>query len=422
MDQTFSFSRIRNILYSPSMHLTIDNNFLLHNDINKLLNDAGKRIKYTDHTLNNPKYLFLSLYTNKRSVYFNTLDYNHNDKFKWIFDTGSFYNPWSCMYLDISGDKLIISKDKKCIWAIEDDQIKCIQNNQWVSCDHMYNLTTKDKDKDKGIKFWFDDSGIHYVKSQQQIGFEIQNIEKSINVNHWLRSLKKSEMKQSLKQIDQQHNLGILLIAGTSSRFHSATNKQIFELNGKCVASYSIDIMKKSLDHLIIVTNTKCSDTINQLISHHNNITLLVADTMCRMESLDQALKEIASYCSKHSVPPIDVKLVIHDGARPYINDQMITKLLDSKNMYAQYYMKLTNGLMNKVSGDFVPRDDYLEICTPLMINYKVCKFIFYNYIEKSNRITLEFIPILDILGLNYELIEGHYKDLRKITTINDIF
>jgi hypothetical protein len=45
------------------------------------------------------------------------------------------------------------------------------------------------------------------------------------------------------------------------------------------------------------------------------------------------------------------------------------------------------------------------------------------NYIAKPDeRINWEIIPLLDLLKIKYNLIEGHIKYLRKITTIDDIF
>ena len=73
------------------------------------------------------------------------------------------------------------------------------------------------------------------------------------------------------------------------------------------------------------------------------------------------------------------------------------------------------------IDNEVVDRDKYIELCTPLCINYKLFNFIFKNYIQKENMITYEFIPILKILNINYNFIEGHYKYLKKITTFEDI-
>jgi 2-C-methyl-D-erythritol 4-phosphate cytidylyltransferase len=62
--------------------------------------------------------------------------------------------------------------------------------------------------------------------------------------------------------------------------------------------------------------------------------------------------------------------VIIHDSARPFIQNYHINELLESmkENVYSQYYMKLVNGLLNIKTNQFVDRDDYVEICTPLCI------------------------------------------------------
>ena len=85
--------------------------------------------------------------------------------------------------------------------------------------------------------------------------------------------------------------------------------------------------------------------------------------------------------------------------------------------------MKLVNGLAKKefINIEMVDRDDYIEICTPIAANFNLFYFIFINYINKSNRIVYEHIPILDILKIKYNLIMGSYTYLRKITHFDDI-
>ena len=213
-------------------------------------------------------------------------------------------------------------------------------------------------------------------------------------------------------------NIGILLAAGLSSRFNNSKPKQLYIINNKHIISYSIDVMMKTLDKLIIVTNSICYKKIKRIVKN-KSIIILKNDINCRLESIGIGLNYINkhyNYCSN---------VLIHDGARPYITALMIDNLLlSNKNyLYSQYYLKLVNGLIKiKPTYEFVNRDEFIEACTPICINYKLCYFIFMNYIEKSKRVTSEFIPIMKLLNLDYNFIEGKYKFLRKITTRDDIF
>jgi 2-C-methyl-D-erythritol 4-phosphate cytidylyltransferase len=117
--------------------------------------------------------------------------------------------------------------------------------------------------------------------------------------------------------------------------------------------------------------------------------------------------------------------VIIHDCARCFIKEFHIKTILDMnyKYKYSQYYLKLINGLYKKNSQTYedVNRDDYIELMTPLCINFYLAYYIFITYMEKQHRITYEFITILNLLKIPCNMIEGHISFLKKITTIEDI-
>jgi hypothetical protein len=79
------------------------------------------------------------------------------------------------------------------------------------------------------------------------------------------------------------------------------------------------------------------------------------------------------------------------------------------------------NGLAkkNELKYDVVDRDEYIEFSNPLCIRYKIFNLLFTKYMK--NKIYTEFIDVLNLFNIKYELVEGHYKYLRKITTIEDV-
>ena len=208
-------------------------------------------------------------------------------------------------------------------------------------------------------------------------------------------------------------NTGIILAAGNSTRFNQATPKQLYKINNKPILWYSTDAMK-DLDEIIIVTNSKCSNTIKNQLKKTPSLKLVINNKDCRLASIKAALKHTNNN-SKN--------LIIHDAARPYINKSHIKALLISSKKYAysQYCLKLTNGLIKKnESGiECLDRDQYMELCTPLIADYNLFKFIFNAYIDKSH---YEVLSIVDSFNIPYNLIEGSHKHLRKITTIDDVY
>jgi 2-C-methyl-D-erythritol 4-phosphate cytidylyltransferase len=75
-------------------------------------------------------------------------------------------------------------------------------------------------------------------------------------------------------------NIGIILAAGNSTRFNDENPKQLYLIDDKPIINHSIDILSQSLDEVIIVTNTYCSDKIK------TNHTILVNDIDNRIESI----------------------------------------------------------------------------------------------------------------------------------------
>jgi 2-C-methyl-D-erythritol 4-phosphate cytidylyltransferase len=215
-------------------------------------------------------------------------------------------------------------------------------------------------------------------------------------------------------------NIGILLAAGTSSRFNADTPKQLYAINNNSIISYSINSLINIIDELIIITNTPCYNEIKELIKDNNKITLLINDINYRIISIKTGLVYI-----NNKYPNIN-KVIIHDSARPYVTENQFKKILEitDKYEYTQYYLKLINGLVKKENTNYIirNRDNYIEICTPICCNFNLYYFVFMNYIANKNSFTNEPITILNLMNIKYELIQGQHKYLRKITYLDDIF
>ncbi len=231
-------------------------------------------------------------------------------------------------------------------------------------------------------------------------------------------------------------NIAIILAAGKSQRFLQQTPKQLHLLNNKPIINYSIETFLGSehqISLILIVTNSKCYEEMlnikNQYYMYAKvKIVFLINDVNCRIESINTALNFIKTNCKTTGIQNNQINIIIHDAARPFINSIHVDKLLNQMTkdvVYAQYYLKLVNGLLCLENHQTVNRDNYIEICTPLCINYAVLRNLMKNYINKKDsnggRIYHEFIPILKDIGLLYILLEGHYNYLRKITTIEDL-
>lgn len=261
------------------------------------------------------------------------------------------------------------------------------------------------------------ESRIQCVKTISYLDYKIYADKPCIQMDFELHNLKNNIIIPKFFN-NSGDDIGIILAGGFSTRFKNDTMKQLFYIDGKKIIEYSVDAMNQ-LNNIIIVTNDKCFNEINKLYCANNKITILINNINCRLESIKVALDHIGNKFSAKNI-------VIHDVARPYIQKNHITKILNECNdefVYSQYCLKLTNGLlkMNDFGIEFFNRDEYIETCTPICINYELASFIYKNYIDGNNKITCEFLHIIDIMKLKYKLLFDNNIFLKKITFIDDI-
>lgn len=326
--------------------------------------------------------------------------------YRWIFYEGALYSEALNRFLsyDSKTKTLMYSKDP-CIWSSIYNTLNV--NSHYLTLRYNYRISITSNILE-ATSFETRNGLLEYIKPDILLGFERVTAEKQLNHAQFL---------ESLIETPNQKTLGILLAAGTSTRFSNSVSKQLYPINGKPAIEYSIKAMDP-LDYILIVTNfTLYKDIVKKYQTPRINI--VCNDINCRLESISKALEWIES---KQEILQIR-DILIHDAARPYITQRHITDLVDSnkKHIYSQWCLALVNGLLQKNSCTIPYRENYIELCSPLSIRYKVFAYIFKNFMTNPTIITCEFLPIIHIVGLPYRLLEGHYSSLRKLTTLEDV-
>lgn len=360
--------------------------------------------KNQNYIKHNENLLFLHA-NNKNEIIFKLTQKNTN---KWKFKNNAIKNIKHNLYLAVSNNNLFLSKEKQ-EWKIDECFLYNTKHNKYITLDYKYDILLTEE-KNKALKFKFDNKDIFYSKTQFNIDFESNNNKYKIT-NLEIENLINAEILHSGK------NVGIILSAGFSSRFASNVSKQLYKIEEKEILLYSIEVMS-SLDLIIIITNTKNYEKTKNLVCNIKNIIVLCNDINDRLVSLDccrQYLEENTSDINN---------VIIHDSARPFIMKKHIENLSESQkyNVYSQYGLILTNGLINlkNLQGPTI-REDFFELCTPLSIKYNYFCFIMKNYMQFESRITWEFLPLINLFDKKYNLISGNYKELRKITFVEDL-
>lgn len=252
-----------------------------------------------------------------------------------------------------------------------------------------------------------------------RLKFDINNALYNIDVSSEICKIRSLSLKK-------KKNVGILLSGGFGNRFSSDILKQMYNLNNSPLFVHSLRILTKTLDAIVIVVNSLCFENIRNVIECDNELNkckiyITVNDKGDRLESIYSGLCFIKDNDINSS------NLIIHDSSRPFINEKNIVDLISKMNeeiLYRQYYFNLVNGLLKRnKNGEYeeVDRNEFIEICTPICVNFVLFDFLFTNYLKDDRRICCEIIPLLDLLKLKYELLEGQYNQMRKITTIKDV-
>ena len=151
----------------------------------------------------------------------------------------------------------------------------------------------------------------------------------------------------------------IILAAGSGVRTGLNINKVLIEINGKRVLDYSVDFFKSNgnCSEIILV----CSEfDFNYIYSTYNKVvSKIIVGGNTRQQSVYKGL-----------IKATNQYVLIHDSARPYINetcvDDLVSNLLDTKATTLAVFSKDS---IVKVSGNrlgkMLDRNELLIIQTP---------------------------------------------------------
>ena len=123
----------------------------------------------------------------------------------------------------------------------------------------------------------------------------------------------------------------VIVCGGKSTRFHGSVNKILLPLGGKPIFMHSVDKFLKFSDDVIVVAN------INDLVNVKQHYTNVVLGGKTRQASVLAGVKQ-ARYD----------KVIIHDGARPFVSEEEILALINTDSDCAFVGIDVVNSLKIK--------------------------------------------------------------------------
>jgi 2-C-methyl-D-erythritol 4-phosphate cytidylyltransferase len=210
----------------------------------------------------------------------------------------------------------------------------------------------------------------------------------------------------------------IVVAAGESKRFKGKVSKVLAKINSKPVIYYSLFALNRHQDigEIIVVASRRNIKVISEVVKRFkiNKVSKIVLGGKERKDSVLQGLRSLNEDTSY---------VLIHDGARPFINNSIISSLIAAaRNSGAAVVGVPVKPTIKRVDSglwvkETVARDGLWEIQTPQVF----LKNIILKAYKNSNRAKVtDDAMLVEKTGVKVKLVLGSYNNI-KITTAEDL-
>jgi 2-C-methyl-D-erythritol 4-phosphate cytidylyltransferase len=184
------------------------------------------------------------------------------------------------------------------------------------------------------------------------------------------------------------------------------------------VIAYTIDIFYKCplINEIILVINEGDQEDFNELISKYDYQGIkMVLGGNSRSASVYKGLLEVSKEAKK---------VLIHDGARPFLKDEYIKDIIKQLDVHSSVVMAVkSKDTIKRVDGGYVKetldRSELINVQTPQAFKYdvilKAYEWAIAHKIQGTDDSTL-----VEKIGYKTVVLLGDYNNI-KITTVEDI-
>lgn len=209
----------------------------------------------------------------------------------------------------------------------------------------------------------------------------------------------------------------IILLAGSSTRFHHTIKKQFYEIEGKPLCFYALKpfFESKLIDEIAIVSNKDYFDYFAELAKDINKKVHFIEGGNTRFNSVDNALNFLKDKLDEND------NVLIHDGARLFLEEEEISELINALKISnaATLAIPLEDSIGEVENGELkkVPdRNRYVRIQTPQAFKFKTILKAHKN----ADPLASDDSQLALDINESVRVIKGS-KKLNKVTTIDDI-
>lgn len=200
-------------------------------------------------------------------------------------------------------------------------------------------------------------------------------------------------------------NVGVVLSAGSGTRFGANVPKQYHYLAGKEVISFAISSLKNSklVDEILIVA---AEEYCSELCERYDVVTICGGDT--RNKSLWAALQYVKNnYCCEN--------IIILEAARPMVTECIVDQYISLLDQYdGVITCKKISDSLGAYDKNVILRDDFYLIQAPEAFRFNL---LYDNFSPESEiTATSQQLPPLSKIYLNFDFMTNH-----KITYPEDL-
>jgi len=213
----------------------------------------------------------------------------------------------------------------------------------------------------------------------------------------------------------------IIVAAGKGRRMGKDYNKQYIILGDKPIVAHTLEVFEQNslIDEIILVVGKDEIALVKQdVIEKYNfkKVVSIIEGGDQRQDSVYNGLRAVNNEC--------DIVLV-HDGARPFVTDNIIEEGINVVNeagaciaaVPVKDTIKVVNANMDVVNTP--ARETLWAIQTPQVFKYKLIMNA-YEKLQNSDIKVTDDAMLIEALGHTVKIINGSYENI-KITTPEDL-
>lgn len=209
----------------------------------------------------------------------------------------------------------------------------------------------------------------------------------------------------------------IVPAAGLGKRLGLKTKKPFVKLGGKPIVVHVLSALNRSpsVDSIITATEPSCVKRLEDLARDHRlfKVRTVIAGGRTRTDSVRR--------CLRHVGPRFDIVL-IHDGARPFIEEKMIKGSIDAASRYGACVVAVPESDTVKIAsgGMFVKKTVDRKIVYRAQTPQTFRRDVIIRAYAPGARTATDDSALAEIAGSRVKILNGSYRNI-KITTRSDL-